>query len=189
MNRLLTWGTFAAVASSALLASACSSSGQAGPAWPTVAVSIPPVGSGPNEIAGISTAQARDASADIAYIKAHPVPARPGMTAGIITSATWLTGQCKPQPAHTAAFVIGQVPCVSWSFTIITATGRTVAVTCGSIGHPCPALVPQNVMPGDEGQYLYVPSDGRITPSSPVDFLECTTPGTYPCPSSAAVVP
>lgn len=148
-----------------------------------------PVGAGPNEIAGISAAQARDASAAIAYIKAHPVPSRPGMTAGIITSVTELGDQCKPQATHTAAFMRGQDPCAAWAFTIITAAGGTLTVTCGSIGHPCPPLVPQNVMPGEEGEYLYVPSGGRIAPSHPVAFLECTSPGAYPCPAGAAVVP
>lgn len=143
--------------------------------------------SGPNDIAGISAAGARSPATDLAYMKAHPVPPRPGMTAGIVTSVTWLGDQCKPRAPHTAALVVGQDPCAAWSFTIITAAGQTLKVSCGSIGRPCPATVPQNVSPGEEGEYLYVPDGGRITPSRPVAFLECTTLDAYPCPFGAPV--
>jgi hypothetical protein len=148
--------------------------------------------SGLNEIAGVAYAQARDMTADLAYMKAHPVPAKPGMTAGIITSVTWLAGQCPPQ-VRTAAYLAparGQDPCVAWAFTIIAASGQTLAVTCGSPGRPCPPLVPQYVMPGDEGEYIYAPSDGRITtPANDAESLECFTPDTYPCPADATVTP
>jgi len=150
-----------------------------------------------NEVAGISAAQAVDPSAGTDYMRAHPVPPRAGMTAGIITSVTELgdqpgtglnSAQCTG--AQTAAYLApaaGQDPCAAWYFTVVTPAGRALRVSCGGIGRPC--LAPQNVIPGDEGQYLYVPSAGLITPAAPVAFIGCWTPASYPCPSSAAVIP
>jgi hypothetical protein len=150
-----------------------------------------------NEIAGISATRAVDPSAALAYMRAHPVPPKPGMTAGIITSVTELgdqpgTGLGSAQCAgvKTAAYLVpavGQDPCTAWYFTVVTPAGKTLRVSCGGLGAPC--LAPQNVMPGDEGQYLYVPSAGQVTPAAPVAYIGCWTPVTYPCPFSAAVIP
>jgi len=157
----------------------------------------PSVAQDGNEIAGISAAQAVDPAAGMAYMRAHPVPHKPGMTAGIITSVTELGDQpgtgldsARCSAVRTAAYTApayGQDPCIAWYFTVITPAGRALTVSCGAPGQPCQA--PQNVMPGDEGQYLYVPSAGQVTPAAPVAFIGCRTPVTYPCPSSAAVIP
>ncbi len=154
----------------------------------TLARPAPAASSEPNEIAGISAAQAPNPAADLAYMKAHPVPPLPGETAGIITSVTELGDQCKPQ-ADTMAYLAparGGDPCAAWKFTIITASGRALTVACGGIGHPCPAG--QIVMPGDEGEFLYAPSDGQIVVGVGfLQFLGCASPGGYPCPASAPV--
>jgi hypothetical protein len=156
-----------------------------------------PVARDGNEVAGISAARAADTSADVAYMAAHPVPRRPGMTAGIITPVTELGDQpgagldsAPCTGTQTAAFTApaaGQDPCAAWYFTVVTGGGEVLRVSCGGTGSPC--LAPQNVMPGDEGQYLYVPSGGQVTPAAPVAFIGCQTPASYPCPSSAAVIP
>lgn len=90
----------------------------------------------------------------VAYIKAHPVPARKGMTAGIITDAT----------------VGGTFDSVTWTLTVVTGTGRALWLTCinEQVHRQCPWLDGPDVIGGAAsdfhiGTYLYFRSDGEIT--------------------------
>ena len=143
-----------------------------------------------NMIAGVTAKQAADVATDEAYMRLHPVPERPGWTPGIITSVVQHGNQCAtPAGTQTTAVIkpaAGDPPCITWTFTIVTAAGKTLRASCGSHGHPCKA--PDNVLPGDEGEYLYVPSDGTVSPAEPVMFLGCWTSNAYPCPFEAQVL-
>ena len=145
---------------------------------------------GGNMIAGVTAAQAADVATDEAYMRLHPVPERPGWTPGIITSVVQHDNQCATSAGTQTAAVIepaaGDPPCIIWAFTIVTASGATLRAVCGSPGHPCKA--PDNVLPGEEGEYLYVPSDGTVSPAEPVMFLGCWTSQAYPCPFEAQVL-
>jgi hypothetical protein len=145
---------------------------------------------GGNMIAGVARSQAADRATDIAYMRLHPAPERPGFTPGIITSVVQHDHQCAaPSGVRTTVLIepgMGDPPCITWVFTIVTVAGKTLRASCGSQGHPCKA--PDNVLPGDEGEYLWVPSDGKVSPAAPVLFLGCWTAQRYPCPFEARVV-
>lgn len=107
-----------------------------------------------------------------AYLKAHPAPALPGMTAGIRSfndDSPSKDIRCGGG-AHGSAVTVGSPDnCLAWQVTLITATG-TLTVTCGNLsaGIPCPSAVypdrGADPMP-DTGDYLYAPSDGQVTAS------------------------
>jgi hypothetical protein len=106
-----------------------------------------------------------------AYLKAHPAPARPGMTAGIrsfYADSPFKDIRCGG--ARGSAANVGSLDdCLAWQVTLITATG-TLTVTCGNLtaGIPCPSAVypdrSADPIP-DTGDYIYAPSDGQVTAS------------------------
>jgi hypothetical protein len=78
----------------------------------------------------------------IAYMQAHPVPARPGMTAGVIlTLDDFGFADAAAQEAHCPATLdariigaFGSLPgCGAWSATAVTLSGQVVHLACGSI--------------------------------------------------------
>lgn len=92
----------------------------------------------------------------LAYMKSHPVPPRPGMAAGILVSSTDYGGD-------------------TWSaftMTVLTASGRTVVVSCGNpeAETSCPLQKGEVDLPDSmpNGMYLYVRSDG--TGDKPGDY-------------------
>lgn len=94
----------------------------------------------------------------VAYIKAHPVRARKGMTPGIVTDAT----------------AGGTIDSVTWTLTVVTGTGRALWLTCvnGQVHRICPWLPGPDVLGGAAstwpvGDYLYFRSIGKI--ASPAD--------------------
>jgi hypothetical protein len=93
----------------------------------------------------------------VAYIKAHPVPARQGMTAGIVTDAG----------------AGGTIDSVTWTLTAVTGSGRAVSLACvnGQVHRNCPWLPGPDVLGGAAsawplGTYLYFRSDGNLSSTS-----------------------
>jgi hypothetical protein len=108
-----------------------------------------------------------------AYLKAHPAPALPGMTAGIrsfYALSPFKDIRCGGGGGHGSAVTVGSPDdCLAWQVTLVTATG-TLTVTCGNLaaGIPCPSAVypdrSADPLP-DTGDYIYAPSDGQVTAS------------------------
>ena len=115
-----------------------------------------------------------------AYIKAHPVPDRPGMTAGIQSfnqPGGSLAYQVFPCPTGITHGSVGDPDaCYAWKSVLVTATG-TLTITCGSItlGIPCPSKAyPANSFSSPfpvDGDYLYAPSNGQVTAARDVRVI------------------
>ena len=114
-----------------------------------------------------------------AYLKAHPAPARPGMTAGIrsfYALSPFKDILCGAGVRGSAVAVGSPDDCLAWQVTLVTATG-TLEVTCGDLaaGIPCPsAAYPDrsaDPMP-DTGDYIYAPSDGQVTASRDMRIIK-----------------
>lgn len=129
---------------------------------------------GPNYSAATSSSIDWPTDAQVrAYLKAHPAPALPGMTAGIRSFYALSPSKdipCGAGVRGSAVMVGSPGNCLAWQVTLVTATG-TLTVTCGDLtaGIPCPsAAYPANAgldsMP-DTGDYIYAPSDGQVTAS------------------------
>jgi hypothetical protein len=113
-----------------------------------------------------------------AYLKAHPAPALPGMTAGIRSFyALSPFKDIRCGGARGSAANVGSLDdCLAWQVTLVTAAG-TLKVTCGDLtaGIPCPSAVypdrSADPMP-DTGDYIYAPSDGQVTASHDMRVIE-----------------
>jgi hypothetical protein len=114
-----------------------------------------------------------------AYLKDHPAPALPGMTAGIrsfYALSPFKDIRCGTGPRGSAVEVGSPDDCTAWQVTIVTVTG-TLKITCGNLaaGIPCPsAAYPDrsaDPMP-DTGDYIYAPSDGQVTASRDMRIIK-----------------
>lgn len=87
-----------------------------------------------------------------AYVKAHPAPHRRHMVAGVVTGE-----YSDPSTGN-------------WSQTIVTASGKTLTVSCGNPATSvrCSWDGPDPYLAGDGGTYEYVRADG--TASRPRDI-------------------
>lgn len=156
----------------------------------TIFSANPSTSAGADDIAGISATTARDHAADQAYMHEHPVPGRPGLVAGIIISVTDLGDLCHMRVQTTSVLIParGDDLCDAWTITVLPETGQVVRLECGGPGLTCPPG--HIVMPGDEGEYVYVTAaGGQITSAGQVHFMACYTPAGYPCPAAAKVYP
>lgn len=169
MNTALRMKTMIAAPCAVALAAVTAACGNATAG--TAAVPFPSAFS-PSPGAQVSTATSPADSQLRAYIKAHPVPDRPGMTAGIQSfnqPGGSLAYQAFPCPTGMTHGSVGDPgACYAWRSVLVTATG-TLTITCGSItlGIPCPSKVYpangfSNPFPVD-GDYLYAPSNGQVT--------------------------
>jgi hypothetical protein len=156
----------------AAVTAACGSAAAGTAAVPSIFTPGPSYGAAHPAATTSSIAWPTDAQVR-AYLKAHPAPALPGMTAGIRSfydDSPFKDIHCGGG-GHGSAVVVGSPDdCLAWQVTLITATG-TLTVTCGNLtaGIPCPSAVyPDNAgldsMP-DTGDYIYAPSDGQMTAS------------------------
>jgi hypothetical protein len=114
-----------------------------------------------------------------AYLKAHPAPALPGMTAGIrsfYALSPFKDIRCGTGPRGSAVAVGSPDDCTAWQVTLVTVTG-TLKITCGNLaaGIPCPSAAYPNrsadPMP-DTGDYIYAPSDGQVTASRDMRIIK-----------------
>jgi hypothetical protein len=101
-------------------------------------------------------------AAALAYIKSHPVPARRGMVAGIVLSET----------ADTSPTTY------TWTQTMITTSGATITITCGSAAakRPCtwrdPGPEMGAVCTGGPGTYQYFRADGDASSFGDVHVIK-----------------
>jgi hypothetical protein len=107
------------------------------------------------------------------WLRANPPPARPGMTAGIITRADFGWGEC-PAAGHGSQVAAGG-GCEAWSLTLITTAG-TFHASCGDITSymPCTSATArpgsQQYFPGI-GDELYVPDNGQVTGAADITII------------------
>jgi hypothetical protein len=106
-------------------------------------------------------------AAAAAYLKAHPVPARPGMTAGIVLDSADVPG-FPGQAAYLADDHRYQMWEQMWAETLLTADGKTVTISCGDMTQhlacrrPMPGICKACTGPGGPGTYEYVPVNGDV---------------------------
>jgi hypothetical protein len=109
-----------------------------------------------------------------AWLRAHPVPPVPGMTAGIVTEQL---GDVAWFCHHGRGSLAGN--CGYWAGILLTAGGQTVTFTCGRVvdasGTPLPASSWADCTdPGyvpEPGDYVYVPSSLEVTPGHDVRVI------------------
>jgi hypothetical protein len=87
----------------------------------------------------------------LAYVRSHPVPVRPGMTAGIVLNVN-----------VTNAGVI--------TVTIVTATGRQAQAVCGTPAKGCD-ITDAGKIANLPGTYVYLGGPGVITSSSDIRVI------------------
>ena len=118
------------------------------------------------------------------YLAAHPAPAVRGMTAGIVIEqagdVAWFCHQGRGSAASLAE------NCGYWAVILMTAAGRTVTFTCGSISGrqevswvSCTSAVPVYGDDGyvpEPGDYIYVPDGLRVTRTDDVRVIR---PGAF----------
>jgi hypothetical protein len=106
-----------------------------------------------------------------AWLQVNPPPARPGMTAGLITRWTgkWLA--C-PSAGRGSRVAVGN-GCPVWTVTLTTAAG-TLGASCGSGSVACTSATaqpgPHEYFPGI-GDELYVPDDGLVTRAADITII------------------
>jgi hypothetical protein len=128
------------------------------------------------ETCTLSSLSAESAPASVipaarAWLQASAIPARPGMTAGVITQWTekWLA--C-PAPAHGSAVAVGN-GCPDWTVTLTTVAG-TLRASCGSASATCTSATalpgPREYFPGI-GDEMYVPDNGQVTRAADITVI------------------
>jgi hypothetical protein len=119
-----------------------------------------------------SVSSAADAAAR-AWLQGNPPPARPRMTAGVITQVMTGAAVC-PASAHGSQVTRGG-GCETWSVTLTTVAG-TLRAFCGDVadGRACTSATarpgPAQFFP-DIGDVLYVPSDGQVTATADISII------------------
>jgi hypothetical protein len=124
-----------------------------------------------------------------AWLRANPPPARPGMTAGIITQEAD-TGTYCPAASHGSQVARGG-GCEAWSITLTTATGAFHA-SCGDIAGSV-ACTSATAQPGAQqyfpgiGDELYVPDDGQVTAATDITIISQPPWAAWSAQASGAV--